>query len=180
MRTAVWAQVIPRTVGVLPLLPDDSSSRPCVCFEGRRATTAHLDTVRSRSGLRKKVGGRPRRPPHLRGTGGRHPHLARGLLSDHLAGWGWIRDLYRDRVPTRSASKERSPARDRLLGSSWWMKGTWLPVVAGDGELLRGPRPDTSGARGHPAEGEFPTQGHFQTVTRSSRAGCSATEREVG
>lgn len=54
------------------------------------------------------------------------------------------------------------------------------PLWQATANSSEGRDPTLPEARGHPAEGEFPTQGHFQTVTRSSRAGCSATEREVG
>lgn len=162
MRTAVWAQVIPRTVGVLPLLPDDSSSRPCVCFEGRRATTAHLDTVRSRSGLRKKVGGRPRRPPHLRGTGGRHPHLARGLLSDHLAGWGWIRRSLQGPGADSVCFQGEEPSARSLAGLLLVDEGDMAPRCGrrrrtpprAETRHVRSPRPSCGG--GIPHTGTFP------------------------
>lgn len=162
MRTAVWAQVIPRTVGVLPLLPDDSSSRPCVCFEGRRATTAHLDTVRSRSGLRKKGGRQTTAPPAPPRYGGRRPHLARDLLSDHLAGWGWIRRSLQGPGADSVCFQGEEPSARSLAGLLLVDEGDmasplWQATAnSSEGRDPTRPEPEAILRRGIPHTGTFP------------------------
>jgi hypothetical protein len=59
----------------------------------RGSARNHRSSGQSTEPIRaEKEGGRqttaPPAPPRY---GGRRPHLARDLLADHLAGWGWIR-----------------------------------------------------------------------------------------
>ena len=129
-----------------------------------------------------KEGGRqttaPPAPPRY---GGRRPHLARDLLSDHLAGWGWIRRSLQGPGADSVYFQGEEPSERSLAGLLLVDKGDMAsPLWQAAANSSEGRDPTLPEARGHPAEGEFPTQGHFQTVTRSSRAGCSATEREVG
>ena len=92
---------------------------------------------------------------------------------------GWHSRAFRaagcDPVPTQRGS----PARDRLLGSSLWMKGTWLPHLQAAANSFEGRDPTLPEARGHPAERRFPHTGTLPNGT-TDRFRSRATRGDRG